>query len=80
VKATAVCHHAPAWSADGEPYVTCMTDIPDDNLDHYALGFHAPRKGLRRQDCPYADGTEPHAQWIAGYDAAVKERQDGPEP
>ena len=50
-----------------------MTEIPDDNLDHYALGFHAPRKGLRRQDCPYAEGTEAHAQWTAGYDAAVND-------
>ena len=56
-----------------------MTQIPDDNLDHYALGFHAPQKGLRRQDCPYAEGTERHDQWIAGYDAAVKERGDGQE-
>ncbi|MCJ2082246.1 Rmf/CrpP family protein [Methylobacterium sp. J-090] len=54
-----------------------MTQVPDDNLDHYTLGFHAPRKGLRRQDCPYAEGTDAHAQWIAGYDAAVKAAGDG---
>lgn len=53
-----------------------MTEPPEDNLDHYALGFYAPDKGLRREDCPYASGTEPHAQWTAGYDAAVKEGQE----
>lgn len=70
----------PAWSAGAEPYLTPMTDIPDDNLDHYALGFHAPRKGLRRQDCPYAEGTEPHARWIAGYDAAMEEHRGDEAP
>lgn len=47
-----------------------MTE-PDDNLDHYTLGLSAPGKGLKREACPYAEGTEAHAQWIAGYDAAV---------
>jgi hypothetical protein len=57
------------------PMSPTMTELPDDNLDHYALGFYALGKGLRREDCPYADGIEAHAQWIAGYDAAVKERE-----
>ncbi|WP_264050652.1 ribosome modulation factor [Methylobacterium flocculans] len=52
-----------------------MTEPPDDNLDHYALGFYALGKGLRREDCPYADGTTAHSQWTAGYAAAVKERE-----
>lgn len=52
-----------------------MTDVPDDNLDHYALGFYAPGKGLGREACPYAEGTEPHAQWMAGYDAATAEEE-----
>ena len=54
-----------------------MTDPQDDNLDHRALGYYAPGKGLAREACPYAEGTEAHAQWIAGYDAAVKERESG---
>ena len=50
---------------------------PDDNLDHYALGFYATRKGLARNASPYADGTEANARWLAGYDAAIA---GGPEP
>lgn len=55
------------------PYLAAMTQPPDDNLDHRALGYYAPGKGVRREDCPYAEGTEAHAEWIAGYDAAVRE-------
>ncbi|WFT80060.1 ribosome modulation factor [Methylobacterium sp. CB376] len=47
-----------------------MTDVPDDHLDHYTLGYFAPTKGLRREDCPYAAGTPANALWLAGYDAA----------
>ncbi|MCJ2035943.1 ribosome modulation factor [Methylobacterium sp. J-068] len=51
---------------------------PDDHLDHYALGFHAPGKGLGRDACPHAKGTEAHAQWISGYDAAPEAKaRDG---
>lgn len=57
------------------PYLRAMTEPPDDNLDHHALGFYAVSKGLRREDCPYAEGMEAHAQWIAGYDEGVKERE-----
>jgi ribosome modulation factor len=57
-----------------------MTEPPDDNLDHYALGFYAPGKGLRREDCPYAEGTEAHGQWTAGYDAALQEKANGAAP
>lgn len=53
-----------------------MTEPPDDNLDHYALGFYAPSKGLSRDACPYAVGTEAHAQWTAGYDAAMKGEEE----
>ena len=60
---------------NGRPTEPFMTEPPDDNLDHYALGFYALGKGLRREDCPYAEGIEAHAQWTAGYDAAVKERE-----
>ncbi|WP_462119783.1 ribosome modulation factor [Methylorubrum extorquens] len=52
-----------------------MKEPPDDNLDHYALGFYAVSKGLRREDCPYAEGIEAHAQWVAGYDEGVKEKE-----
>lgn len=62
-----------SWSGLVAHYVAAMTQPPDDNLDHHALGYYALGKGLRRQDCPYAEGTEPHAQWTAGYDEAVKE-------
>ena len=69
----------PSWSRRAlggpvpAPYLRSMTEPPDDNLDHYALGFYAPGKGLARADCPYAEGTEAHAQWTAGYDAAVND-------
>jgi hypothetical protein len=56
-----------------------MTKPPDDNLDHYTLGFYAPGKGMRREDCPYAEGTDAHAEWKAGYDAALKAEEDGRE-
>ncbi|TXN23202.1 ribosome modulation factor [Methylobacterium sp. WL9] len=49
-----------------------MTEPPDDNLDHYALGFYAPGKGISREACPYAEGIEAHDLWLAGYDAAVR--------
>jgi ribosome modulation factor len=57
------------------PYLPAMTEPPDDNLDHYALGFYAVSKGLRREDCPYAEGIEAHSQWVAGYDEGVKEKE-----
>ena len=46
---------------------------PPDNLDAHALGRAAPAKGLARAACPYAEGTEAHSRWTAGYDAALKE-------
>lgn len=49
-----------------------MNEQPDDNLDHYALGFYAPGKNLSREACPYAEGMEAHDLWLAGYDAAVR--------
>ena len=49
-----------------------MNEPPDDNLDHYALGFYAPDKGIDRQACPYAEGMEAYDLWLAGYDAAVR--------
>ncbi len=49
-----------------------MTEAPDDNLDHYALGFYALGKGVARDDCPYAAGTRAEADWHAGYDAAAR--------
>ena len=49
-----------------------MTQPPDDNLDHYALGFYAPGKNLSREACPYAEGLEAHDLWLAGYDAAQR--------
>ncbi|MGY2048304.1 ribosome modulation factor [Methylobacterium sp. JK268] len=57
-----------------------MTDAPDDHLDHYALGFYAPGKGLRREDCPYAAGTRASVLWMSGYDAAVSGRAPEPSP
>ncbi|MEG9503152.1 MAG: hypothetical protein MIN69_15085 [Methylorubrum extorquens] len=64
-----------AWIDLRVPYLPAMTEPPDDNLDHYALGFYAVSKGLRREDCPYAEGIEAHAQWVAGYDEGVKEKE-----
>jgi ribosome modulation factor len=60
-----------------------MTERPDDNLDHYALGFYAVSKSLAREACPYAEGMEAHDQWLAGYDAALRgekleDRRDNP--
>ncbi len=49
-----------------------MREPPDEDLDHHALGYYAPAKGISRDACPYAEGTQAHAQWVAGYDAAVK--------
>lgn len=49
-----------------------MMESPDDNLDHFALGYYAPGKGLARDASPYAEGTDAHAQWLAGYDAALR--------
>ncbi|MFE1602381.1 ribosome modulation factor [Methylobacterium sp. ID0610] len=54
-----------------------MHAVPDDAIDHYALGYYAPRKGLAREACPYAADTEAGAQWLAGYDAALAGK---PEP
>jgi ribosome modulation factor len=50
---------------------------PPDNLDAHALGRAAPGKGLAREACPYAEGTEARTRWLAGYDAAVAQ---GAEP
>ncbi len=57
-----------------------MTEPPYEDLDHRALGSYAPAKGLGRDACPYAEGTEAHAEWTAGYDAAVTEKpgESGP--
>ena len=44
---------------------------PPDNLDAHALGRAAPEKGLAREACPYAEGTEARALWLSGYDEAV---------
>ena len=59
-----------------------MAEPPDDNLDHYALGYYAPGKALRREDCPYAPGMAAHDLWLAGYDAALRGEalEDRPEP
>ena len=58
-----------------------MNEMPDDNLDHYALGFYAPGKNLSREACPYGVGLEARDLWLAGYDAALRgERlEDRPE-
>ena len=47
-------------------------ESPHDNIDHRALGFYAPGKGLAREACPYAEGTDAREQWLSGYDAAVE--------
>jgi ribosome modulation factor len=52
-------------------------DSPPHDLDAQALGRAAPGNGLAREACPYADGTQARALWLAGYDAAVA---DGAEP
>ena len=52
-------------------------ESPDDNLDHFALGYYATRKGLTREASPYAEGTDARARWLAGYDSALR---GGPEP
>ena len=44
---------------------------PPNDLDTHALGFHAPAKGLAREACPYAEGTDARERWLAGYEAAV---------
>ncbi len=49
-----------------------MSEPPDDNLDHDALGFSALGKGVARADCHYAAGTRAEADWHAGYDAAAR--------
>lgn len=52
-------------------------DSPSNDLDARALGHAAPGKGLAREACPYAEGTEARVLWLSGYDAAVS---DGVEP
>lgn len=52
-------------------------DSPPNDLDTHALGKAAPGKGLAREACPYAVGTEARDRWLAGYDEAVS---DGAEP
>lgn len=44
---------------------------PPDNLDAHALGRAAPEKGLAREACPYAEGTQARQRWLSGYDEAV---------
>ena len=44
---------------------------PPDDLDARALGEAAPGKGLAREACPYAEGTQARTLWLSGYDAAV---------
>ena len=46
-------------------------DSPPNDLDARALGKAAPGKGLAREACPYAEGTQAHDLWLAGYDEAV---------
>lgn len=46
-------------------------DSPPNDLDASALGRAAPRKGLAREACPYAEGTQARDLWLAGFDAAV---------
>ncbi|MHB2206909.1 ribosome modulation factor [Methylobacterium sp. CM6257] len=48
-------------------------DSPPNDLDARALGRAAPRKGLAREACPYAEGTEARALWLSGYDEALSE-------
>lgn len=52
-------------------------DSPPNDLDARALGRAAPGKGLAREACPYAEGTEARTLWLAGYDAALA---DGAKP
>ncbi|MDF2602385.1 MAG: hypothetical protein K0Q54_5208 [Methylobacterium brachiatum] len=52
-------------------------DLPPNDLDTHALGRAAPGKGLAREACPYAEGTQARTRWLAGYDEAVA---DGAEP
>jgi ribosome modulation factor len=52
-------------------------DTPPNDLDAHALGRAAPAKGLAREACPYAEGTQARTLWLAGYDAALA---DGAEP
>lgn len=52
-------------------------DSPQNDLDARALGRAAPGKGLAREACPYAAGTEARTLWLSGYDEAVS---DGIEP
>ncbi|MDP4002654.1 Rmf/CrpP family protein [Methylobacterium sp. NEAU K] len=52
-------------------------DSPPNDLDACALGRAAPWKGLAREACPYAEGTEARTLWLAGYDDAGS---DGVEP
>ena len=59
-----------AWAATVKD--SALIEPPDDNLDHYALGFYAPSKNVSRESCPYAEGMEAHERWLAGYDAAVR--------
>ena len=49
-----------------------VMESPDDDLDHFALGYYAPSKGLAREASPYAEGTEANTQWLAGYDSALR--------
>lgn len=62
---------------DGTATEGTPMEAPDDNLDHYALGYYATRKGLTREASPYAAGTDAHARWLAGYEAALA---GAPEP
>lgn len=48
-------------------------DSPPNDLDPRALGRAAPGKGLAREACPYAEGTEAREHWLAGYDEALAE-------
>lgn len=36
---------------------------------HYLQGYRAREQGLGRRVCPYANGTEARAAWLAGYEA-----------
>lgn len=52
-------------------------DSPPNDLDAHALGRAAPAKGLAREACPYAEGTQAHALWLSGYEEALA---NGAEP
>jgi len=61
----------PYIAADASDEDGCRMDSPPNDLDARALGAAAPGKGLAREACPYAEGTEARSLWLSGYDEAV---------